>query len=585
MEENNRCIFSRGRTISTRWSPPECSGTQQNPYYPYNTITPPATAKNVITVGAINSNDSTIADFSSWGPVDDGRIKPEVAAPGCESGGDNGITSTSTPPNNYAVYCGTSMAAPAVSGGAALIIEEYRNRNNRNDPLPSTVKALLVHGAQDIGNTGPDYSSGYGKIDLQRSIDTLISGGLIEGEIDNQESDIFYLVVPDFATSIKVTLAWDDEKASALAALTLKNDIDLILKDPDGNRYYPWTLNPLNPSAFAVRMQEDHTNNLEQIELTGTLAPGAWTIEVFGAVIPVNYMPKYSLIFTPSSFLGVSVIPNSVVHYSLDVPKNIIPSGSGSTGVTSTLLFPDDLMISRINVYAAINRTACPCIYKITLTSPGNTPVVLYDGVAGTPTFQTWFDKNTPTKESLKSLVGESAGGTWLLNVIDLFTGNNAVLSNWGIEVLTNSWAIGNTLSGSTKTMSASERFPVQNIGNVAATFSLHISDPGTPWSAASTANGKGKDAYVMNGIFSALTDNTISEVDFNTGSDDDVILSSSQKIATVTDFASSDVTTLNGVGVPAGETRSLWLQFKAPTESSVTTSQHLLITVGTMPP
>jgi subtilisin family serine protease len=59
------------------------------------------------------------------------------------------MTST-VPGNGYAVRQGTSMAAPAVSGAVGLLVEDYRNRNNQTDPMPSTVRVLLVHSAEDL---------------------------------------------------------------------------------------------------------------------------------------------------------------------------------------------------------------------------------------------------------------------------------------------------------------------------------------------------------------------------------------------------------------------------------------------------
>src|SRR4030067_2442520 len=99
---------------------------------------------------------------------------------------------------------GTSMAVPAVSGAAALILEDYRSLHGGTDPLPSTVKALLVHGAQDLGNTGPDFSYGYGKINVKNTIDLLRLGSVTEDEVGHQASNFFYLDVPAGTTSVKV---------------------------------------------------------------------------------------------------------------------------------------------------------------------------------------------------------------------------------------------------------------------------------------------------------------------------------------------------------------------------------------------
>lgn len=572
-------IFSAGNERDDK----DCPNLGSASGYPYYAnIPPPATAKDVITVGAINSDDSTMTDYSGWGPADDGRIKPDLVAPGDEVGGDGGVNST-TPVDAYGVLSGTSMAAPAVSGSAALIIEDYRRLHGMVDPLPSTVKALMVHSAQDLGNEGPDFSFGYGKIDVKNAIDLLRSGSVIEDEVEHQASNFFYLQVPPGTSSLKVTLVWDDEAATNNAATTLVNDLDLVVKDSNQVRHYPWTLDPDNPSIPAVRIMEDHRNNVEQVEVSGILSPGTWTVEVHGFVVPVKAPQKYSLIFTPvSSMLGVSVSPKDAVFASADVPKSIL---SGNPGATSRLTIPDDLVIAGIHVYVDLSRPSplC-CLYKITLTSPGGTPVILYDSANNSTPFQTWFDTQTGTVEPLSRFVGESARGMWSLNVTDNLPGDSATINNWSIEILTRSWAIGTAVAGTTKTMTQANRFVVQNIGNIAETYILQISDPGS-WAAASTVDGNGVDTFVMSGIFSATTDTLIEEAHFNTGSSDDVIPSSLPKSATSTDFANSTVTGQNGTSVPAGDARSLWLQFKAPTESTASGSQRIVVTVGAMPP
>ena len=148
----------------------------------YECILPPATAKNIISVGAINSNDDSMTNFSSWGPTDDGRIKPDVVAPGCQSDEDTGITST-VPGDTYGAMCGTSMAAPVVSGICSLMIQEFRSQT-ATDPLPSTLKALLINTAVDLGTLGPDYSYGFGKVNAKGAVDSIINDQYKEGNID-----------------------------------------------------------------------------------------------------------------------------------------------------------------------------------------------------------------------------------------------------------------------------------------------------------------------------------------------------------------------------------------------------------------
>lgn len=273
--------------------------------YDYDTIGPPSTAKNIVCVGAIHSDNDSMTAFSGWGPMNDGRIKPDVVAPGDEVSGDGGIKST-LPVDTYGVYVGTSMAAPCVSGSSSLIIEDYRSLYLGVDPLPSTVKALLIHEAKDLGNIGPDYSYGYGDIQIQKSIDKLRTKSLLEDEVGHLGTDTYTLNVPSGTTEVKITLVWDDEPATEGAATTLVNDLDLIVRDPNNVRYYPWTLNPSNPSNPAVQTQEDHTNNVEQVKVSGSITSGNWTIEVYGYNISTVAPQKYSLIFTPN--YGANVI-------------------------------------------------------------------------------------------------------------------------------------------------------------------------------------------------------------------------------------------------------------------------------------
>ncbi len=269
----------------------------------YDCIGPPSTAKNVICVGAIHSDDNSMTIFSSWGPTDDGRIKPDIVAPGDEVGGDGGIKSP-LPGDTYGVYVGTSMAAPCVSGCVALIIEDFHNLYDDADPLPSTVKGLLIHEARDLGNTGPDFSFGYGAIDVKNSIDKLRGLSLKENMVSDGETDEYTLYVPSLADEVKITLVWDDPPATEEALKTLINDLDLIVTDPDGVRHYPWTLDPDNPSNPAVRTREDTTNNVEQVVVTTGIVGGNWTVNVHGTEVPAGPQ-DYSLIFTPE--LGFAI--------------------------------------------------------------------------------------------------------------------------------------------------------------------------------------------------------------------------------------------------------------------------------------
>ncbi|MGE3181224.1 MAG: S8 family serine peptidase [Phycisphaerae bacterium] len=257
----------------------------------YYTTAPPATGKNHITIGNVNANDDSINSSSSWGPTDDGRLKPDLVAPGCEIGGDGGVRSTSSSSNTaYTTMCGTSMAAPTFTGNAALLIQDYRAQFVGPDPRNSTLKILFAHSAVDLESPGPDYKTGYGSIRVANAIDLMREANFMEHQITQDDVLAFATDVEQGAATLKVTLAWDDAPAVPNVLVALVNDLDLRLIDPLGGVHYPWTLDPANPAAGAVRTQPDHLNNIEQVVVDNPME-GAWRIEIVGTAIPVGPQP------------------------------------------------------------------------------------------------------------------------------------------------------------------------------------------------------------------------------------------------------------------------------------------------------
>ena len=264
----------------------------------FNTTAPPACAKNHITVGATNSNDDSITSFTSWGPSDDGRIKPDITAPGCQSNGDNGVTST-TPGGGYSSYCGTSMASPTVTGIAALIMQDWRQQfPDRGEIRNSSLKALLANSGDDLGNPGPDCMYGFGTVRARQAIDALRDDSVIENEVADGEMAEHLVIVQPGDTELRITLAWDDVPASPLPIAALVNDLDLIVTDPAGDRWLPWTINPADPGAPATRSSEDHLNNIEQVSVADPMV-GAWRVQIRGTAVPIGPQ-EYALAATPS---------------------------------------------------------------------------------------------------------------------------------------------------------------------------------------------------------------------------------------------------------------------------------------------
>ncbi len=249
----------------------------------FYTIGVPAAAKNAIVVGAIDSDTGEVSSFSSLGPVDDGRMRPDLVAPGCQRGGDRGITSTRSC-SGYTVYCGTSMATPAAAGVAALVLERMRSSERGVITLPAAMKALLACSAEDLGNPGPDYTYGYGLVDASAAV-ALVDGGLIlEDAIDHGGLAVRSFDVPPGQAPLRAVLAWDDPPGEPLALSALVNDLDLRLVDPDGQVHRPFVLDRLFPAAPAER-GINRRDPSEMVEVTDPL-PGRWRLEVEGHLVP-----------------------------------------------------------------------------------------------------------------------------------------------------------------------------------------------------------------------------------------------------------------------------------------------------------
>jgi len=210
---------------------------------PYDTIGPLASAKNIITIGATTDADA-MTRFSSWGPTDDGRVKPDLCA--------NGTTVLSTITNNgYDVMQGTSMATPSACGTAAML-HQFHAQLVGKDMRPDTCKAILIHGATDLPPTGPDYQSGWGLINAVASAEILRKGQYLQAAVGHGETRTHEAQVPSGATSVKVTIVWTDPAGSAGADPALVNNLDLVIMSPSGQKHRPWVL---DPAALLMRLQ------------------------------------------------------------------------------------------------------------------------------------------------------------------------------------------------------------------------------------------------------------------------------------------------------------------------------------------
>ncbi len=283
-------------------------------------------------------------ETSSMGPTFDGRLKPDVMAPGT---GARGAGLRKKPDDTYWNHGytrsgGTSAAAPVVSGVIALMLEAYCDsdgvncefdRKTSTKPLSSTIKAILIQTADDmlaahadpnerspdfvgspgpaILGAGPDWATGYGLVNARAAVATIADRSrFLEGDVDDRaDVDEHVIFVPPGQEELKVTLAWDDPSAVPSAPNEdpkLRNDLELRLIEPATAReYLPWVLPPLDLARDCrsdtnrarcgfkprdvkpAKRGEDHLNNVEQVSLANP-APGLWRIRVTASSLAEN---------------------------------------------------------------------------------------------------------------------------------------------------------------------------------------------------------------------------------------------------------------------------------------------------------
>ena len=305
----------------------------------YDCIPTYGTAKNILSVGAVfdvtngytQPSDVVMTSFSSWGPTDDGRIKPDIVG--------NGVAVYSTNAGSNTMYgtsSGTSMSGPNVAGSLLLLQQLYISLHST--PMRSaSLRGLAIHTADEAGpNPGPDYMFGWGLLNTEKAseiiVDSVASVILEEGLSPAQTYT--YTFNSDGITPVKATLCWTDPSApanqTALNPTNIKliNDLDVRITKPGDTSVHelPWILNPAIPSAAASR-GDNIRDNVEVID-AGVLPAGTYEVAVTHkgtlqtAAFPGNQQP-FSLILSgvfpatcqaSSLTIGIDILQGVICH-------------------------------------------------------------------------------------------------------------------------------------------------------------------------------------------------------------------------------------------------------------------------------
>ncbi|QJW87962.1 S8 family serine peptidase [Spirosoma taeanense] len=260
----------------------------------YDQISTYGTAKNILSVGAVSNlssgynqpSDVNLADFSSWGPTDDGRIKPDIVGVGV-----NVLSTSSDNANAYATLSGTSMASPNVAGSVLLLQELFAQRNNGRYLRSATLKGLVLHTADEAGNApGPDYRNGWGILNDEKAGRVILNtdqSHLLDERTLNQGDKYTLPVIASGRGPLIVTICWTDPAATAsVPSATTLNDRtpklvnDLDIRVSDGSRTtLPWILDPNNPANPATR-GDNIRDNVEQIVIDNPVPGRTYTLSI-----------------------------------------------------------------------------------------------------------------------------------------------------------------------------------------------------------------------------------------------------------------------------------------------------------------
>lgn len=261
-------------------------------------------AKNGLTVAGANTkigsqgelNQAQVASYSSLGPVDDGRIKPDLAGDG------SSILSTSSESDkSYDTSFGTSMAAPGVTG-SLLLLQQYHEELFGSYMKAATLKGLALHTADDVDAKGPDYKMGWGVMNTKTAAELLQNKeytSLVQEE-RLAEGEVFSLTVKtNGVENLMASISWTDPEGEYInqgelngSTPALINDLDIRISK-DGRTYFPWKLNPAKAANPATK-GDNLVDPFERIELGNV--EGEYTITVSHKGTLKNGLQDFSLI-------------------------------------------------------------------------------------------------------------------------------------------------------------------------------------------------------------------------------------------------------------------------------------------------
>ena len=273
----------------------------------YDLVTGFATSKNALVVAAVSAvtnytgaSSVNMSSFSSWGPTDDGRIKPDISGCGVS------VYSTSSSGNaSYNTKSGTSMASPNVTGTLLLVQQHYKNINNGDFMRSATLRGLAIHTADEAGTAdGPDYRFGWGLLNGEKAVNLITNRGtssIIDEKTLTNNGTYSVQVTATSSAPLEVTVCWTDPKGTPVSGNQIDNGSVMLVNDLDvrvtggGTTNFPWVLNPASVNSAATK-GDNFRDNVEKVYIANPVAGQTYTITVSHKGSLQSSSQAYSLI-------------------------------------------------------------------------------------------------------------------------------------------------------------------------------------------------------------------------------------------------------------------------------------------------
>ncbi len=370
------------------------------------------------------NNPTGIAAFSSRGPTDDGRIKPDVVAPGtyvisANSSVSDGGDAWDFVDEHYVYMGGTSMATPIVAGSLALIRQNYVDELNIT-PSAALLKATLINGATDLhpGQYGndvtaqPDYNQGWGLVNLKESLHPSSGSIHFADNVELETGDVIEknYYVNNSSNPLKATLVWTDYYGTELAQKELVNDLTLHVAKPDGTEI----------------VVDDTVNNVEQVMIEEPEV-GWYTVKVIGESVPMGPQPCAIVVSGSSATISsLNFTPQQTTYYtgnnttfealatdennnSLNVPFTWESSNSTVASINSSTGYFSALAQGITNI--TVNAGTMSSTVSINVLNPGNSTTTNESSQVITNEEEEIEEETTSSSSSRSSSGGGGSGG------------------------------------------------------------------------------------------------------------------------------------------------------------------------------